>query len=369
MVSNKVQEGKINRGRTMDLIRTRPGISRIEASERLGLNRSTMTHIVNDLLGTGFIREEKSIKSGEKGGRLPIGLFVVERNVLGMEWQDRFLRFSLNNLSGQSVRQGQIELPGNSIEIFKYHALRLIQSLIQETGQPVFGLGLALPGRIDPHRGIVLESKPLGLKNYNLASTLEESLGFPVLIENDANCFAWGEIAERRDFQGNLLCMLLEFHGSARGDDNDWDQEVGIGVVCSGEVYHGSTYSSGELMKSPVEDSLRMEFLKHLDDPAESPEKLAGEYCRQMFSSLQPVIATLDPELLILGGDFYLHRTLLESFLKKEIPQNWKFSEKGIWEVASGGASYFINTIFSFSGSGKSSLYRAEWEEILKDRI
>jgi len=366
MISNKVQEGKINRGRTMNLIRTRPGISRIEASELLGLNRSTMTHIVNDLLQSEFIREEKSLRSGDKGGRLPIGLFAEEKHVLGVEWQGGFLRYTMNNLSGNSIRQGQISLCDNSFNCFEKQAGVLIDALVRETGFTVYGLGLALPGRVDPHKGIVLESTPLGLKNTNLASNLSQSLGMPVLIENDANCFAWGEIAERRDFQGNLLCMLLEFHGS--GNTKDWDQEIGIGLVCGGEVYHGSSYSSGELKTSPVNDSTRMDFLKLLDQADSQPNNLAGEYCRQMFSSLQPVIATFDPELLVLGGDFYLHRSLLEPFLKKEIPFKWKFSEKGILEVASGGASFFIKTIFSFSGINESALHKAEWENILRSR-
>jgi predicted transcriptional regulator len=85
MTSNKVQEGKINRSRTIELIRNRPGISRIEASDSLGLNRSTLTHIVNDLLDLKLITEQKSAKAGERGGRIPIGLSIVERPILGVE--------------------------------------------------------------------------------------------------------------------------------------------------------------------------------------------------------------------------------------------------------------------------------------------
>ena len=116
MTANKVQEGRINRLRTMDLIRTRPGVSRIEAAEALGLNRSTLTHIVNDLLESDLIREEAAAHTVSRGGRKPIGLKCEDFYVLGIEWQVPFIRISLNLLSGESVHREQINLESYSLK-------------------------------------------------------------------------------------------------------------------------------------------------------------------------------------------------------------------------------------------------------------
>ena len=365
MPTNKVQEGNVNKTRTIDLIRNHPGISRIEAADKLGLNRSTLTHIVNDLLKGGLIREEKKKSSaGERGGRLPIGLRVVERYVLGVEWQDMFFRYNLSGVTGRIFRQGQIELEDHTVDHLKEELYTLIRTLESEENCRIRGMGLALPGRINPHKGIVLDSLPLDLKDADLPSVLTKYLGLPVLIENDANCFAWGEIAERKQFKGNLLCMLLEFHSTP--DSKNWDQEVGIGIVSGGEVYHGSTYSAGELQVSPVIDSLRNDFLKILEDEDREDAVASLEYCSLLFRTLNPVVSTLDPELLILGGDFYLHRVILEPALKKVIPFPWSFSEKGNMEVAAGAASFFTQTIFSLPDFDESALYRGDWEDILK---
>lgn len=365
MTSNKVQEGKINRSRTIELIRNRPGISRIEASDSLGLNRSTLTHIVNDLLDLKLITEHKSAKAGERGGRIPIGLSIVERSILGVEWQDRFMRFSMKTLTGITIHQGQIELLDHSIDNFKNELHNLTLELETEHKCRIFGIGIGLPGRVNPHKGIALDSLPLGLLDHPLAELLEKELKIPVLLENDANCFAWGEIAERKEFQGNLLCMLLEFHSNPQS--KTWDQEVGIGVVSGGEVYHGSSYSAGELQVSPVIDSLRNDFIKVLNSDEHENTVASLEYTALLFRTLNPVISTLDPEILILGGDFFLHKTLLEPALQRVIPFNWKFSQKGIWEVAEGAAAFFIKTIFTLPGFNDDAAYKGAWEEILKE--
>ncbi len=364
MPSNKVQEGRVNRTRTMDLIRNHPGVSRIEAADQLGLNRSTLTHIVNDLLEKRLIQEEKkSSGGGERGGRIPIGLKIVEHFILGVEWQDLYFRYSLSGLNGRIFRQGQIELDDHSVNHLKEELYILVKTLEGEDSIRISGLGLALPGRVNPHKGLVLESVPLDLEDFDLPAVLSSYLNIPVLIENDANCFAWGEIAERKDFKGNLLCMLLEFHSAPLC--TNWDQEIGIGIVSGGEVYHGSSYSAGELQVSPVIDSLRNDFLKVLEDDSREESVASLEYCSLLFRTLNPVISTLDPELLILGGDFYLHRAILEKPLEKAIPFSWCFSKKGNMEVAAGAASFFVKTIFSLPDFQKNALFRGAWEEIL----
>ena len=365
MTANKVQEGRINRLRTMDLIRTRPGVSRIEAAEALGLNRSTLTHIVNDLLESDLIREEAAAHTVSRGGRKPIGLKCEDFYVLGIEWQVPFIRISLNLLTGESVHREQINLESYSLKEVTSEIRDLVPGLEKRFSCRICGAGIGLPGRINPHIGVVLESRPLEMKECSLASELESALGIPVLIENDANCFAWGEVEDRRESAGNLICMLLEYHSDP--ESRNWDQEVGMGIVSGGSVYHGSHYAAGELQVSPVDARERSSFLRALNRN-EDVQAAALSYCSRLFGSLIPVVSTLDPELLILGGDFSLHRELFEKALKDVLSCPWIFSRKGIWEVAEGAASFFIRTVFTLPGFNDTALYRGEWEDVLKNK-
>ncbi|MDA3956620.1 ROK family transcriptional regulator [Oceanispirochaeta sp.] len=366
MSENKAQEGNLNRSRTIDLIRNRPGISRIEASGLLGLNRSTLTHIVNDLLADGFVREEKTGKAGERGGRIPIGLRIEEKLILGVEWQDSYIRFSLNSLSGETLKQDIIKLTENSVPHLISVLKKLIQDLETKFSAPIFGMGMGLPGRINPDQGVVLLSLPLVLSQKELARDLRESLGIPVLIENDANCFAWGEIMGRREFEGNLVCLLLQFHSNI--NRQTWDQEIGIGIVHHGSVYRGSSYAAGELRVSPVSDDLRDKFLDELNRDDSSATRASEEYITSLFKTINPVLSALDPHKVILGGDFFLHGIKLEGILKKTLPFSWSYSENGIWEVAQGGASFFIKTIFTLPGFKESSLLKGQWEVVLNQK-
>jgi predicted NBD/HSP70 family sugar kinase len=319
---------------------------------------------VNDLLLDGYIREEKTARSGERGGRIPIGLKIVERLILGIEWQDSYLRYSLSNLTGQSLKRGMMDLMGNTISQFTDTAKKLIQDLENEFSDRVSGVALGLPGRINPDLGRVISSKPLALFETNLTEILVENLGLPVLIENDANCFAWGEIMGRREFDGNLVCLLLQFHSPE--SQQTWDQEIGIGIVHHGSVYHGSGFAAGELMNSPVSDELRDLFLRELKEQGPSDMVAIETYILTLFKTLNPIISALDPQRVILGGEFFQHSLKLEAALKSSIPFKWSFSDKGLWEVAQGAASFFIRTIFTLPGFNESALLKGQWEKVIK---
>ncbi|HEY3589413.1 MAG TPA: ROK family protein [Buttiauxella sp.] len=56
-----------------------------------------------------------------------------------------------------------------------------------------FAIGIALPGSISPINGKIKNSNILVLNGKDLQSDLENQLGTPVVIENDANCFALSE--------------------------------------------------------------------------------------------------------------------------------------------------------------------------------
>jgi predicted NBD/HSP70 family sugar kinase len=67
---------------------------------------------------------------------------------------------------------------------------------------------LGNPGVIDSARGIVLLSDPFDLKDHVLESSVLKKYGVPVFIENDANCLAWFELANKRATRRSIFCAL-----------------------------------------------------------------------------------------------------------------------------------------------------------------
>ncbi|MBP7692192.1 MAG: ROK family protein [Anaerolineales bacterium] len=78
------------------------------------------------------------------------------------------------------------------------HMLDRLEQAIREVAPPdladVAGIGLGIPGPVDPHTGMVINITNIpGWKNLPLQQIMQERLGRPVFLGNDANLAALGE--------------------------------------------------------------------------------------------------------------------------------------------------------------------------------
>lgn len=100
----------------------------------------------------------------------------------------------------------------------------------------VIGSGFGIPGAIMLDRGIVSQSPNLpGWEDYDIRSRLEDGLGMPIFIENDANAFTLGEgwLGAARGVR-DFCCLTL---GTG----------VGGGIVLNGDIWHGAEGKAGEI--------------------------------------------------------------------------------------------------------------------------
>ncbi len=107
---------------------------------------------------------------------------------------------------------------------------------------PITGASVMVPGAVDSGQAVVLSAPNLpSLINYGLKKVLEERLGWPVVLENDANAAAMGE-------------MWL---GAARGCLHvvsvTLGTGVGGGIVLGGKVWRGAHGSAGEIGHTTVD--------------------------------------------------------------------------------------------------------------------
>ncbi|CAM3701493.1 ROK family glucokinase [Marinicrinis lubricantis] len=96
------------------------------------------------------------------------------------------------------------------------------------TWDQVAGIGAGIPGFMDMETGVVYVSVNLGLKNTPVKAMLEERLGKPVKLDNDANVAALGEAwAGAGAGLKNVICYTL---GTG----------VGGGIIINGRIYQGN---------------------------------------------------------------------------------------------------------------------------------
>ena len=97
-------------------------------------------------------------------------------------------------------------------------------------------VGLGLPGLICPLEGIVTQSPNLpGWVDFDVRTPVENTLGVPLVIENDANSFALGEFWQGAARGIRHFCALTLGTG------------VGGGIVLNGELWSGADGMAGEV--------------------------------------------------------------------------------------------------------------------------
>ncbi len=108
---------------------------------------------------------------------------------------------------------------------------------------PLAGVALGCPGPLELPLGRMLNPPNFpGWHGVELRSEIEEALGAPIIVENDANAAAFAEArlgqGSALDEQGNTLfdslCMLTLGTG------------VGNGIILNGKIWHGMNGMAGE---------------------------------------------------------------------------------------------------------------------------
>jgi glucokinase len=98
----------------------------------------------------------------------------------------------------------------------------------------VAAVGLGIPCTIDRERGVAITAVNLPIENLPIRDLMQERLGIPVFVDNDANVAA---LAEHR-------------FGAAKGTSDAVMLTIGTGigggVIIDGELYRGSTGAASE---------------------------------------------------------------------------------------------------------------------------
>ncbi len=115
---------------------------------------------------------------------------------------------------------------------------QMAENLLQESAylwENIVGVGIGVPAFLDLSRGIVIEAVNLGWSQVPLQEELEQMWQVPVMVDNDANAAALGEMWIGAGIgTSNLICLTL---GTG----------IGGGVIINGDIYHGVNGSAGEV--------------------------------------------------------------------------------------------------------------------------
>ena len=231
-----------NRLLVLNCVRQHEPIPRAEVARLTGLSRTTVGHIVDDLIAEGFAREGDSQRARASAGRrvIPVHFNATAAYVLGVSIGRSHLTLVLCDLSAHIV--DRIEAPfaiTDGPDTCLPVIVRTIHDVVSShhiEWTDIIGIGFGLPGTMDEQLdGLISERGLPGWKGVNLRQRLGAALGVPVYLDNNANLGALGEMR----------------YGSRRGISNLLYVKVGVrigsGMIINGQVYRGSSGSAGEI--------------------------------------------------------------------------------------------------------------------------
>ncbi len=190
----------------------------------------------------------------------------------------------------------------------------------------VKGIGIGFPGPIV--NGSVKEVQNIpAFNNTNIAKLVSKRYRKRCVVANDANCFA---LAEAKFGAGKGKKHIV---GITLGTG------LGCGIVINGIIYAGNTGASGEISKIPfgnkkMEDSMNSRFLRKIG--GKSPLELSilarkgnkrakkawKQFGKNLGTGMSIVVDTLDPEMIVFGGQIAKSFSLFKSEMLKEIKKN-----------------------------------------------
>ena len=218
-----------------------------EISRVSGLSFTSVASIVSGLEKRGII--ERSIESSTNGGR-PAALYRCNPTygyAVGIEAQHDKLYLIVSDLAGHLLSRSTLPFDKKiGKEGFLDLLLQAVKNLIGsfKGRSPRFlGVGIGLGGLVDPKDGSVsILSHLPNWGNIPLKNVLEEKLQLKVFVQNNSDAAALGELR----------------YGLGRGKRNflfiNVRDGIGMGIVLNGELYTGTSGTAGEFGHITVDD-------------------------------------------------------------------------------------------------------------------
>jgi predicted NBD/HSP70 family sugar kinase len=231
---------RINRDIVLELIRTSQPISRADLARRSGLQRSTVSQIVEQLIGEKWVREGP-VASAPRGRR-PTMLGMNEDLVaLAVDIHPRQATVAVVDLNGRVLARVLTPLtsdPTASTRLIVENMQRMRRTL---PGKSTEGIGISLPGRVDPATQRLIFAPNLHWPDFDLKKTIETKMGLPVKLENAATAALLAELTFAR-MDGVRDAVLVTV-----------SEGVGSSIFANGQMISGHHGVAGEFGHVPMD--------------------------------------------------------------------------------------------------------------------
>ncbi|MET7401863.1 ROK family protein [Dactylosporangium sp. NPDC005572] len=223
-------------GHLLALIRSAPAWTRQQLLDATGMSRPTLLERMSPLFAAGLVREAGTTAS--VGGR-PAQLIQFDDRHLGVLTFDvghTHGWVSLTGVHGRELRSSRcaLDITGTPPDRIVRQLTTIAERLTKDrTGERIVGVGVGLPGPIDPATGLPGPTPIMpGWDAYPVLERLRQHWDVPMVLENDARALVFGEAGQH---DGDTLLGVK------------WATGIGAGLIADGRSIAGDDGAAGDI--------------------------------------------------------------------------------------------------------------------------
>ncbi|MFK3781108.1 ROK family protein [Agrobacterium sp. NPDC089420] len=226
-------------GALLGYIRRKGSASRVELAEYCSVTPAAVSMMTRNLLERGIIEEGARRQEGRGAPHIDLSLRKNVGYALGAHVNRYSVMLTLLNFGGEIV--GELQMRGS------YEAFSDVQRALQDgSGEllsknaidrgDLIGAAIAMPTRFRKQAmSLDLAEEVISWAGSDLSAMLREALRCPVIIENDANAAAMGELTlGNQAGHANFAYLYLS-------------EGIGGGIIIRNELYRGYLGNAGEI--------------------------------------------------------------------------------------------------------------------------
>ena len=223
--------GSTNRGRVLQALFDLGPTSRAELARLAGVNRTTISGIVQPLIDDQVLVESDPIPANPGGGKpaRPLWFSPHARPICGVLLMPDAVHACVATLDGKIESERKMALPDGRgpVQPIIETIAQCVGDTLAKARRTPFGIGVGVGGMVDTDRGsIVTVNLAPALDRYPLADDLGRRFGLPVKLDHHPRALLVGD----------------RWFGAGRGVRQ-------FAVVYTGEVLGGALYFDGHLYR------------------------------------------------------------------------------------------------------------------------
>ncbi len=223
-----------NEKRILAHLRKHQTSTRVRMAEDLHLSKNTVSIIIDKLIADGVVKETGTDTSGVGRPRVEVTLQTRSYQAVGIHIRRDHYQMVVTDYAGDVLESTQNPASTSDARALLGLLSEDLNEVLDRYSR-VLGIGVAVPGLVDPDAGIVHSSTHLGWRDVAIREHLRlQSRDIPILALNRVQAAALSPFADATHHAQSMFYVRI-------------DEGVGGALVVGHRLLQGATFTAGEI--------------------------------------------------------------------------------------------------------------------------